>query len=309
MYKKHKIGVVVPAFNEEKLIEQTILQVPDYIDKIVVVDDASKDKTSKILSKLKNRNELSIIQHKENQGVGSSIMDGYLKLIDDNLDIAVVMAGDNQMDPKYLPKLLDSLIENNFDVAKGNRYLNTKELKSMPSYRFFGNIVITFFTKLASGYWSIFDTLNGYVASRMSVLKLIEFNKIKKRYDFEISMLINLNILGAKIVDVPIPAVYGTEVSDLKVWRVLPGLMKTLFFGFWRRIFYKYIFYNTHPISIFLIFGLLFQLIGFLIGIWSIVATKGHPTASSALLAVLPFLLGFQLALTAIIIDIQNEPK
>ena len=147
------------------------------------------------------------------------------------------------------------------------------------------------------------------MAIKTSVLKLIDFNKVKRRYDFDVSMLINLNIIGAKVVDVPIPAVYGSEVSSLRVWRVLPGMLWTSFSGFWQRIFYKYIFPNTHPVAIFLVTGVVLILIGLIIGIWSIIVTGGHPTASTTILAVIPFILGFQFCMTAIVIDIQNEPK
>ena len=310
MYKNKKIGVVVPAYNEEKLIGETISGIPNYVDQIVAVDDVSTDETYNKLKSLQSKNKkLIIVKHETNLGVGGSIMTGYKKLFDRDVDIAVVMAGDNQMDPQYLPLLLDKIIDGGFDVAKGNRFMHRRELTRMPFYRFIGNIFLTFLTKLASGYWSIFDVSNGYVASKTSVLKLVDFGKVKNRFEFETSMLINLNIAGAKVADVSIPAVYGTEVSDLNVWKVLPGLLWTLFSGFWQRIFYRYVFPNTNPMAIFLATGLLLMLVGVVIGVWSIVVTGGHPTASTAILAVIPFILGFQFCLTALVTDIQNEPK
>ncbi|HEX7456421.1 MAG TPA: glycosyltransferase family 2 protein [Candidatus Nanoarchaeia archaeon] len=309
MYKRHKIGIVVPAYNESRLISNTINGIPKYVDRIVAVDDASLDDTYKKLQGLSNDDRLITIRHKKNRGVGGSIIDGYLRLLEEDVDITVVMAGDNQMDPQYLPVLLDKLTEGDFDVAKGNRFLHSYELGRMPPTRMWGNVIVTLLTKISSGYWSIFDTTNGYVASKTQILKLVDFKKIKRGFDFEISMLINLNILGAKIADVPIPAVYGKETSKLKAWKVFPGLSWTFFSGFWKRVFYKYIFYNTHPLALFLIFGLLLLIAGLVIGIWAIVVTGGHPTASTALLAALPLILGFQLLLTAVVIDIQNEPK
>jgi len=310
MYKNNKIGVVVPAFNEEKLIQKTILGIPDYVDQIVAIDDLSTDKTYQKLKSLQPGNrKLVTIKHEKNLGVGGSIMTGYKKLFDQDIDIAVVMAGDNQMDPQHLPLLLDKIIDGGFDVSKGNRFMHRRELTKMPFYRFIGNIFLTFLTKLASGYWSIFDVSNGYVASKIQILKLVEFSKVKNRFEFETSMLINLNIAGAKVADVSIPAVYGTEVSDLKVWEVLPGLLWTLFSGFWQRVFYKYVFPNTHPVAVFLFTGTALMLIGVAIGIWSIIVTGGHPTASTAILALLPFILGFQFCLTSLVIDIQSEPK
>lgn len=310
MYKNNKIGVVVPAYNEASLIGKTILGIPNYVDKIVAVDDSSTDKTYKKLRNLQAKNKkLTVVKHRKNLGVGGSIMSGYKKLFDENIDIAVVMAGDNQMDPQYLPSLLNKIIENGFDVAKGNRFMHRKELARMPFYRFVGNIFLTFLAKLASGYWSIFDVSNGYVVSKISTLRLVDFNKVKNRFEFETSMLINLNIVGAKVADVPIPAVYGSEVSDLKVLEVLPGMLWNSFTGFWERIFYKYIFPNTHPVAVFLATGIAFMLVGIVIGVWSIIVTSGHPTASTTILAVIPFILGFQFCLTALVIDIQNEPK
>src|SRR3990172_2562662 len=195
MYKNNKIGVVVPAFNEEKLIQKTILGIPDYVDQIVAIDDLSTDKTYQKLKSLQPGNrKLVTIKHEKNLGVGGSIMTGYKKLFDQDIDIAVVMAGDNQMDPQHLPLLLDKIIDGGFDVSKGNRFMHRRELTKMPFYRFIGNIFLTFLTKLASGYWSIFDVSNGYVASKIQILKLVEFSKVKNRFEFETSMLINLNI-------------------------------------------------------------------------------------------------------------------
>ena len=128
MYKDQKISVVVPAYNEEKLISKTISSIPDFVDKIIVIDDASKDKTSEVVNlEMKSNDRLLLINHEKNQGVGGGIASGYKWSRDNDIDIAVVMGGDAQMNPEDLPNLLDAIIEKGADFAKGNRLLSSDE--------------------------------------------------------------------------------------------------------------------------------------------------------------------------------------
>lgn len=313
MYKEKRIAAVVPAYNEEALIGPTLANVPDFVDSIIVIDDASTDNTSARVEEIGQRDDrVTLVRHAQNQGVGGSIIDGYRLTVEQGQDIAVIMAGDNQMPPEYLPDLLDHVIDKGYDAAKGNRFLAAPAaMAQMPKYRILGNIILTLLTKLASGYWSIFDSQNGYWAITVSTLKRLDLSRISRGYDLENSMLIRMNIINARIVDVPIPAVYGEEQSGIRVWRVIAAMTVTLFTGFWRRVYLKYVIYNFHPVALFLFSGLPLVLWGVGFGIWAAINSIGPESASTGtvMLSVLPFLLGFQLLLAALVLDMINEPK
>lgn len=313
MYRGKKIVVVVPAHNEESLIGLTLADVPDFVDSIVVVDDASTDTTARsVQDTLCKDHRISLIRHEKNQGVGASVVDGYRHAVQQNHDIAAVMAGDHQMPPGHLPDLLDATIDRGYDAAKGNRFLASTEARAhMPRVRLLGNILLTLLTKIASGYWSIFDSQNGYWAVTVPCLRRLDLSRIARGYDLENSMLINLNIIGARIADVPIPAVYGEERSGIRLWRVIPRMTLSLCFGFWRRIFLRYVLLNFHPVALFLFSGIALLVWGIAFGIWATTNSIGPEQASAGTvtLSVLPLLTGFELCLAAMVLDILNEPK
>ena len=313
MYKDNSVAVVVPAYNEEELIGLTLSGMPEYVDSIIVADDASTDDTAARLETMAQRDaRIVLIRHARNEGKGGAVVDGYRKAIHQGHDIVVMMDGDNQMPSDHLPSLLDPLVEGGYDAAKGNRFLAASgTLDEMPKYRLLGNILLTLATKIASGYWSIFDSQNGFWAvTAASLAKLDDFH-IARRYDLENSLLIHLNILGARVADVPIPARYGNEISGIRLWRVTPRILLTLFTGFWRRVLLRYVLYNFHPIALFLFSGLALTLWGVGFGIWVTIGSLGPEAATTGtvMLAVLPFLMGFQLLLAAFVLDILSEPK
>ncbi|OYT26497.1 MAG: hypothetical protein B6U97_03710 [Candidatus Altiarchaeales archaeon ex4484_96] len=170
MYKDNKIAVVVPAYNEKKLIRRVLDTIPFFVDWIIVVDDASTDDTGRV-AEFSPDSRVTVIRHEVNRGVGGAIITGHKKALKLGADISVVMAGDAQMNPKFLPNLIDPLIEEAYDYTKGNRFLTNESVHEMPKTRVLGNIMLTFFTKLASGYWNIFDPQNGYTAIKANILK------------------------------------------------------------------------------------------------------------------------------------------
>lgn len=313
MYKNKKIAVIVPAYNEELLIRKTIESVPFFVDTIVAVNDVSTDNTLSILNELKKKNKkLTVITNPKNGGVGSSIKAGLkCKAAKDN-DYFVVMAGDAQMDPAYLPDLLDTIIDKNYDFVKANRFKHADALKKMPKYRKLGNIIVTVMTKFATGYYSIFDTQNGYVVYSKYVVENLPYDILSDRYDYENTVLIGLSIIGARVGDVAVPAVYGDEKSTINL---LPTVMKTmhsLFTGFWRRVYYKYVLYNFHPIALLLFGGLLMFILSLAFTIFILVERIFYytsPTSGTVMLAVLPILIGFQMLMSALIMDVNNEDK
>jgi glycosyltransferase involved in cell wall biosynthesis len=310
MYKDKRIGVVIPAYNEARHLGQVIADAPEFVDCLIVVDDCSTDETAKIIQSASD-DRLIGLRTESNQGVGGATVLGYLKANELECDIVVKMDGDGQMSSDHLPRLLDAILDG-YDYAKGNRFLAGAALASMPRHRLFGNIILTFLNKLASGYWHIFDPQNGYTAIARPALQRLELEGLHHRYFFENDMLIALNFNNARVIDVAIPALYGTEHSDLNPFRA--GITFPLLFlpRFWRRIYQKYILRDFSPIALFLIMGLLLFAWGFVFGAyhWILSIVTNHvATTGTVMLAVLPLILGFQLVLQAIVLDIQETPK
>ena len=216
MYRDLRVAVVVPAHNEERLVGTVIRTSPDLVDHIIVVDDASPDGTAEAARAVGDP-RAEVITLEVNQGVGGAILAGHRRALELGADVSVVMAGDAQMDPAYLPTLLDPIADGTAQFTKANRFYGPGTFEGMPRYRIVGNIVMSFMTKAASGYWNLFDPLNGYTAIHRSALEPLDLDRIAKRYDFENDLLVNLNILRVRARDVPIPAVYGDEVSGLKL--------------------------------------------------------------------------------------------
>ena len=215
MYAGKKIGVVVPAYNEEEFIESVIRNIPNFIDAIFIVNDASTDSTAKIIKSLK-QDRIYCINHNNNRGVGASIVSGYKIAIENNMDIVVVMAGDDQMDAAYLTRLLDPVIEQKADYAKGNRLYNLTYRRGMSNWRFFGNWILTILTKIASGYWKVRDPQNGYTAINRKALESINLDTLYPYYGYCNDLLVKLHIAGCKVIDIPIPSRYGTEKSKIE---------------------------------------------------------------------------------------------
>jgi glycosyltransferase involved in cell wall biosynthesis len=311
MYRGRTIGVVIPAYNVERSIRKVVEGIPSWVDRIIVVDDASRDGTLAEAQRSIAAN-LTVLHHDVNQGVGGATMTGFRRALDEGVKVAVKMDGDGQMDPAQLPALLDAVTIQGYDYSKGNRFLHTSELSSMPRHRLLGNFVLTFLNKLTSGYWNVFDPQNGYLAIRREPLSRLPFDRIAKRFFFENDLLIHLNILNYRVKDVPIPAIYGDEVSNLKVSRVLGSFPLYLFRRFWYRIYQKYVLRDFSPIAVFLFLGLGFFLWGTGFGMytwWRSAVTGEIATTGTVMLSVLPFLIGFELLLQAVILDIQATPK
>ena len=309
MYKGAVVAAVVPAYKEESMIATVITTMPEYVDHIVIVDDCSPDGTSDVVRALGDP-RVTLIRHEVNKGVGGAIITAHKAAVELGSDVNVVMAGDAQMDPAYLPDLLDAVTSGGYGFAKANRFFRADSYDGMPGYRVFGNIVLSFMTKFASGYWQLFDPQNGYTAIRTSVFQKISLDRVANRYSFENDLLIHLNIAGVSAVDVPIPAVYGNEVSSIKLTKVVPELLSLLFKGFWRRIWYRDILWSFSPVALLLLVGSFLTLCSIIAGIWILAMTIGPDvaTAGTVLVAVTPFVVGVQMLVSALQLDIQATP-
>lgn len=217
MYKGKKIGVVVPAYNEERFIASVINAMPDYVDRIYVVNDASIDRTPEVATNLSKRIKKVIVINRDNRGgVGAAIISGHKRALHDEIDVVAVMAGDGQMDPAILSDIIDPVVDGKADYSKGDRLSHSEHKKEMPAWRAFGNFLLTGLTRIASGYWHISDPQNGYTAISAETLKKLDLGKIERGFAFENDMLVKLNVVRAKVVDVPHAAIYRGQQSKIR---------------------------------------------------------------------------------------------
>jgi len=309
-----KLSILIPAYNEEVLIERTISEIPAFIDTIVVVDDCSTDKTVNTVNALLSRQPERIIflKHTSNQGVGGAIASGYVWCRDHDIDIAVVMAGDAQMDPADLPALLEPVLNDRYDYAKGNRLFTGDAWNLIPKVRYLGNATMSLLTKIASGYWQIADSQSGYTAINRKALLAIDWTKMYKRYGQPNDLLVRLNIYNFKVCDVPIRPIYNIgEKSGIKPIRMIPQLSYLLLKLFLWRMVQKYVIRDFHPLVFFYFFGFLLCLPGFLLGIWLIIYRifVGYVAITSALFSALLVISGVQFLLFAMWFDMDNNSR
>jgi glycosyltransferase involved in cell wall biosynthesis len=238
-YRNKSIAVIVPAFNEEDLIRDTLVGIPDFVDRIYVVNDGSKDRTEeRIESVVSKDNRFILINHKTNLGVGAAIVTGYSMSIVDKIDITAIMAGDNQMDPLELYRLLDPIVDGEADYAKGNRLKSRDTAVGMSDWRYFGNIILTHLTRFAAGNRNINDPQNGYTAISNRVFETMKLNSIYTWYGYCNDMLVKLSTFGFTIKDVDIPARYGNEKSKISYSKYILKISRLLLYEFFWRIDY-----------------------------------------------------------------------
>jgi len=262
LYKNKKISVVVPAYNEEKLIAKAISVIPRFVDKIIVINDASKDKTLETIQQImKFDQKIHLINHKKNQGVGGAIASGYKWSRENDIDIAAVMAGDAQMHPDDLPNLLDAIIEKGADFAKGNRLLTPGVQKNMPRFRLFASQVLSLLTKIASGYWHVIDPQCGFTAINKKGLDQINWDKSYKRYGQPNDLLVRLNVANMIVKDVNIKPIYKIgERSGINYGKLIFTLSWLLFKDFIWRLKEKYVILDFHPLVFFYFLGGVFTI-------------------------------------------------
>ncbi|XDD51550.1 glycosyltransferase family 2 protein [Leptospira sp. WS92.C1] len=316
MYKKQKISLVIPAYNEQKLIEPTLSNVPKVIDKIYVVDDCSPDQQNDvILNCAKKDKRIQLLKHTVNQGPGGAIITGYLQSAEDGFDITIVVGGDHQMDLSEVSHFLDPIIDGEADYVKGNRFILDKledTLSKMPKSRLLGNILITALTKIASGYYKTMDVVEGYTAISRRAILTINWKRAWKRYGYPMDFLIRMNAYGFKIKDVPRTAIYlpGERQSQIKGFQYAMKVSPMLLKNFLWRLKFKYIYRDFHPLVMFYYFSFFLIPVGLLSGITLAVDYffyGGHfVTPSRSIFTALLLISGFQFLLFAMLFDMEE---
>lgn len=307
MYEGLRVAVVVRAHNEERLVGRVVAAMPDLVDNVVVVDDASTDDTARV-AKAAGDSRTDVISLVENQGVGGATVVGHQQALALGADVCVVMDGDAQMDPAAMPALLDPIVRGEAQFTKANRFYAMGSFDGMPRHRVVGNVALSFLTKAASGYWNLFDPQNGYTAIHRHALERVPLQRLAKRYEFENDLLVHLNILRVPARDVPVPARYGDEVSGLLVRMTAPRILRQLTSGFWQRIWWKYVVQSFSAVALMLFGGLALVGIGVAFGFWVIADSWGAAAATpgTVVLCVAPLLSGFHMLLYAMMLDIQE---
>ena len=297
MYKHRRIAVVVPAHNEETQITRVVETMPDVVDHIIIVNDASKDRTVEVVQGLCAAHpRVHLIDLKVNQGVGGAIAAGYLWCRENDIDVAVVMAGDGQMSPVDFIPVIEPVISGEYDYSKGNRLFTGEAFKKIPRIRFIGNSILSLLTKIASGYWHVADSQTGYTAISRRALAAIDWNLMYKRYGQPNDLLVRLNVENMHVVDVPIEPVYNIgEKSGIKVRKVVFTIGWLLVRMFFWRLKEKYFFRTFHPLLFFYGFGALMLLVagGFGARALTLWATRGSMPEISILLTVFAGSVGF----------------
>jgi glycosyltransferase involved in cell wall biosynthesis len=267
MLEGKRVAVVVPAYEEEQLIAETLRGIPDFVDRIYVVDDASPDATAERARALADA-RVQVIVHERNGGVGAAIVTGYERARDERVDVTCVMAGDNQMDPSELANLAGPVARGDVDYTKANRLITGEAWKLIPRSRYLGNAVLSLLTKIASGYWHVADSQAGYTALSLAALDRLDLERIYRRYGFPNDMLVHLNVVSASVRDVPSRPIYGVgERSGIRIHNVAPRIAWLLFKGFWWRMKEKYVIRDFHPLVFFYALGTLMTVLGLLLGV------------------------------------------
>ncbi len=300
MYLEKRIAVVVPAYNEEKLILRVLSTMPSFVDRVIVVDDASTDHTYETVLDYIEKNgdqRIILIRHEKNTGVGGAIVSGYKMAIKEDMDIVAVMAGDGQMDPEDLQRVIEPVVRGEVDYTKGNRLFRGESWRMIPRIRYFGNALLSLLTKIASGYWHIADSQSGYTAISRIALKRIDLDSLYKRYGFPNDLLIKLNIHNFRVRDVSVRPVYNIgEDSGIRLHKVIPRISWLLIKGFFRRLFEKYVIRDFHPLVFFYLMGLVLFPVGFIFGLYLLYLRifYGPVSATSALFSAFLIITGLQ---------------
>ena len=309
MFEGKRVGVVVPAYDEEALIGATLCGIPPLVDRIIVVNDGSSDGTVEQAQGTGDP-RVEVISHEQRGGVGAATVTGYRRALAQGMDVVVVMNGDNQMDPEDLPKLVAPVARGELDYAKANRLATGQAWQLIPRTRFFGNAILSMLTKVASGYWHVADSQSGYTVVAREMLELIDLDHVYTNYGFPNDMLVHLNVWNARVRDFPSRPIYGVgERSNMRYRHVVPRIAWLLVRGFFWRLWEKYVKRDFHPLVFFYVMGFIATVAGVLLGLVVVgyrIAGYSIPIATVVLVALL-VISGLQFTLFAMWFDMESN--
>lgn len=307
-----KVAAVIPCFRVTGQVLDVIARIGPEVDLIFAVDDCCPDGSGDLVESRCTDHRVRVLRHEQNKGVGGAMVTGYRAALQAGADIVVKLDGDGQMDPSLLPDFVAPLAALEADYVKGNRFFTLHGVRSMPKVRLFGNAVLSFMTKLSSGYWSVFDPTNGYTAIHAAALRRIDLSRLAERYFFESDLLIRLGSIRAVVLDLPMDAVYGDEASNLRIGAIAPEFLRKHCVETVKRIVYWYFIRDFSLASLNLVLGLLLTGFGVIFGAvaWHASIIQLRPaTTGTVILAALPIMLGVQMLLSFLAVDIGNVPR
>ena len=307
-----RIAVVIPCYNVAQEIIGVLERIGPECSQIYVIDDACPQHSGDVVEARCSDPRVSVIRHVQNQGVGGAVMTGYRAAIAAGASVIVKIDGDGQMTPDLLPSFVGPILAGQADYTKGNRFYDLSNITRMPTLRIVGNAALSFMAKLSSGYWDLFDPTNGYTAIHANVARHLPLDKISKGYFFETDLLFRLNTIRAVVIDIPMSAEYGDEVSNLKVSRVLGEFLSKHATNVAKRVFYNYFLRDFSVASLELILGIVLLAFGLAYGVTSWLASyrTGVPaTTGTVILSALPVLAGIQLLIAFVSFDMASIPK
>ena len=309
MLEGKRVAVVIPAHDEERLVGETLAGVPDFVDRVFVVDDASTDGTAE-RARAQRDSRIEVLVHERNQGVGAAIATGYKRALEEEIDVTCVMAADNQMDPAELASLAAPVARGEVDYAKANRLFTGEAWDVIPRARYLGNAMLSLLTKIASGYWHVADSQAGYTALGLDALRRLHLDRIYRRYGFPNDMLVHLNVINARVRDVPSRPIYGVgERSGIRIRSVVPRISWLLLKGFCWRLKEKYVIRDFHPLVFFYALGFLMTAVGLALGVLeTVLRIMGNeiPVGTVVLVALL-LISGSQFTLFAMWFDMESN--
>lgn len=306
------VAIVIPCYKVTRHIEAVAREAANYADAVYLVDDCCPDGTADLIRSLDLPAHVHLLQNPVNLGVGGAVIAGYRAALADGHDIMVKLDGDGQMPAPLIPYLVAPIASGQADYVKGNRFYNVRDARDMPTTRLLGNAGLSFLTKLATGYWTIFDPTNGFTAIHARIVERLSLDRIAKRYFFESDMLFRLGTMRAHVVDMPMTAVYGDEKSNLNVGAIaLPFLFKNLG-NFFKRLFYNYFLRDFSVASMYLVLLAIMLPLGLTLGalFWNDSLRSGvAATSGEVMLAALPLILATQMLLAFLAYDVEATPK
>lgn len=312
MMQQPKVAVVIPTYKVRLFILDVVASIGPEVNRIFVVDDACPEGSGRHVVEHCVDPRVQVLFHEQNQGVGGAVMTGYAAALEANMDIFVKIDGDGQMAPSLIESFVTPIVLGYADYTKGNRFYDLENISRMPKMRIFGNAILSFMTKLSTGYWDLFDPTNGYTAIHREAAKSLPFQRISKRYFFETDMLFRLGTVRARVMDVPMDAIYGEEVSNLKVSKILGEFLCKHFVNMNKRIFYNYFLRGMSIASFELLFGTIILAFGTLFGAYNWAYSAHHHISTpigTVMISTLSVLCGLQLLLAFLSFDFASVPR
>ena len=263
----YKVIAVMPCYKSSKLAPSVAQDVIRYVDRLICVDDCCPENTGKSIEMFIKSDQLDLIYHDRNQGIGVAMKSGIKHALKFNPEIIIKIDSDGQMDPNLIPKLLEPILNGSSEFTKGNRFTNPKFIRKMPLIRIIGNIGLGFITKLSTGYWELFDPTNGFLALKSNILRDISLDKIDNGYFFETDLLFRCSLCNVLISEIPMEATYEDEKSSLSPFKEFFRFLYKHTNIFLKRLTYQYFLLDFSPGSLSLLLAILFGCVAFFVGL------------------------------------------